>query len=529
MANFRITLTLALAGSALLPALAAAQTATQTQSTGTINTYNYAYDGRRNDAYQTRITATVDGATFLYDQLFYGQLSDPQAQAGLIDASAASGVAVGGAPGVIVWSGTELIDSYEELIDSFTDISITTLPPTYVTTVQTTTGDAPNNTVYTGDRGSCFDTGVSGATNYAPFDGAFANCDTYEEVVVAPGTINTNTHTTTIIETLETWFTNYDYLNFAHYQLTGQVVLIGTVHPGVQTGLFESGARFSGRLLDAPPPETGSRAWIEGHDGRSESRSEGSVAGNRRSMSGMSGGLVFAASDRWRFGVGVDRTDYGIDVIDMSEDADLDLTQFGVHAGFDTGRLFTNLAVSHARGEADTRHGNAAMGGVSTARYDISLDSAAMAFGYRLQAREWQVVPLAGLEWVEADTDGFSEHGGIALVADRHSTERSRAWAGLEVGRRWEWAQQRSLAISMRARYLSVLSGEDRLLPVAFATAPGAPLTITGPDENSSGGELGFAAILGLGGRVSLYLAAQARRDGDNEAHNIQAGVQFGW
>lgn len=528
MGNTRIV-TWALASAALLPGMVAAQTATQTQSVGTISTYNYAYDGRRNDAYQTRITTTVDGATFLYDQLFYGQLTDAQGQAGLAEAGAVRAVAVHGAPGVIVWSGAELIDSYEELIDSFTDISITTLAPTFITTVQTTAGDAPNNVVYTGDRGGCFDTGVSGATNYAPFDGAFANCDTYEEAIVAPGTINTNTHTSTIIETLETWFTNYDYVNFAHYQLTGQMVLIGTVHPGVQTGLFESGARFSGRLLDAPVPETGGRAWIEGHDGHSESRSEGSVVGNRRSMSGMTGGLVLAANDHWRFGLGVDRTDYGIDVVGAPEEADLDLTQFGAHVGYDAGRWFANLAVSHARGEADTRHGNASMGGVSTAKYDIALNATAMEFGYRLQARDWQVVPQAGIEWVEAKTDDFSEQGGIALVADRYSAERSRAWAGLEVGRQWQWADQRSLAISMRARLLSVLSGEDRLLPVALATARNEALAITGPDENSTGGELGFAAILGLGGRVSLYLAAQARRNGDDEAHGVQAGVQFGW
>lgn len=96
------------------------------------------------------------------------------------------------------WAPPELIDSMYETIDSYTaEDPYSTVRS--IVTKQVTSGDAPNNIVPTGTRLECFSYGTNGATNFAPFDGFFADCmESGEEVEVAPGTINTNTHTTTV-------------------------------------------------------------------------------------------------------------------------------------------------------------------------------------------------------------------------------------------------------------------------------------------------------------------------------------------
>lgn len=523
---------LGLGASCLASPAVLAQVVTQTESNGERYVETYVDDGRRNDSYDTRITATLDGTTLLYDQTFIRAFDDPSVQAGLAQASAPRMANVGNAPAVVTWGAPQLIDSYEEFLDSFTEQTSATLAPVFVTTMQTTSGDAPDNIAYVGNRGSCFTDGVTGATNFAPFDGRFADCDNSEEMLVEAGTTNVNTHTTTVFETVYSSFTNEDYLNFAHYQLQGTATRIGTSHTAVQSGLFDALSGFGRRLgLAAEPSATDRqrlRGWLEGHSSRSSSEGGGDLPGNRRSISGYSAGVLASPWENWQLGLALDSSTLEIEGRGAPEEADVDLTQLALQLRHDRGPWSAAVILMHAFGDAESAHGSAALGGISTARYDVDATGASLEAQYRLGSGSLRLAPLLGADWIEAGNDGFVEQGGMALAADSHTVNRSRAWLGLAVGRTWRWGG-RWLDVDLRSRAVSLLSGEERELPVTFAATPGTPLSIEGVEEESFGLDARLLLAFGFHRILSMYVAADGYQAGGDETYRYSGGLLARW
>jgi uncharacterized protein with beta-barrel porin domain len=101
---------------------------------------------------------------------------------------------------VEAWTAPEMTDSWYDLIDVLVYDSYS-FDIVGVTTVQTTSGDGPDALVPIGYRGQCSDDGTSGSTNFDTFLGTFATCEGADDyVAVAPGSINTNVHQTTIYQ-----------------------------------------------------------------------------------------------------------------------------------------------------------------------------------------------------------------------------------------------------------------------------------------------------------------------------------------
>lgn len=513
---------------------ASAQVQTQTESSGVVYTTNTVYDGRRNDTYQTRITASLDGSTFLFDQTFFRALSDPSVQAGVAAATSLRGMAIDGMPVAIRWSTPTLVESYEEILDVFTESYTTTSAPTYFTTVQVTSGDAEGNFVYAGDRGGCFDFGASGSTNTAPFDGAFANCDNSEETAVDPGTVNTNTHTTTVIETVETFFTNEDYLVFEQYLLQGTATRIGTVHGAVQSALFDLSSGFAQALSDSSRGHRTAgaaplRFWLAGHSARARTDGEGAVAGSRREIAGLAGGLQWNPLPDWRFGLGLDHSVADVEVLGAPESAEVKLTQLGADIGFDDGRWLVATMFMHGFGDASTEHGDADTGGASTARYDTYVNTLGARLGYHLPLQALRLTPMAGVEMSWGHADRFAEQGGVALTAPEDSPERNAGWLGLEAARTWNWANGRWFELDARLRYTKVLSGEERVRAVALSSAPDDELQVVSASESTTGGQLRLGASVGFGPSFSAFATLEAGRGGDDRSHRAFAGVRALW
>ena len=111
---------------------------------------------------------------------------------------------------VEAWSDPELAESGYEIIDVFTEDSYS-FAIFDIVTVQSTSGDGPDAVVPVGNRGQCSNDGLSGSTNFANFDGAFAACEGAEDYLsIAPGTINVNTHATTIYQDIYYHFESVD-------------------------------------------------------------------------------------------------------------------------------------------------------------------------------------------------------------------------------------------------------------------------------------------------------------------------------
>jgi hypothetical protein len=194
--------------------------AATSQSTGTMTIDVHESDGRRNDNFQTRITARIGDGPLLYDQIVYRDFPDPMAQAAV--EAAREAIRARGGSGVTIAAPDFIEEDFSEELDQiFTETSEFDRPGGTLTSVQTTSGDAPNNVVLAGDRGGCFDAGSTGPTNTPPFTGRFPDCDTYDETPVPPFTVNTNTHTTVVTEHVYYSFTNEDWIIRQHYAVVG--------------------------------------------------------------------------------------------------------------------------------------------------------------------------------------------------------------------------------------------------------------------------------------------------------------------
>jgi hypothetical protein len=509
-------------------ATGAAAQATQTESNGTVHVQTYTYEGQRNDAYQTRLTGSIDGLDFVFDETFYRAFDDALTRDGIARLAGPRGVALDGAPAVLAWDPPVLLESYEELVDSLTYTYIVVTQGPTVTTVQTTDGDLPDAIVYAGDRGTCYDTGATGWTNAPPYDGAFANCDGAEFMEVAPGTVNTNTHTTTVIETNEVAFTQYDFNNFSHWHFTGHATAIGHAYPATLSAVFDAGRGLGERLGRDDGPGRGAWAQLHHASVRADAADAG-VAPHRRDLHGGSVGIGFAPGARWRLGVALDRADFDVEVRGAPESARGELAQGGLRVGFEADRWFAVGTLAYGRGDVDVRHGDASLGGTSHAALDVAIAGATARVGWRRQAGTLQLVPQLGWEWTRQRVDGWRETGGIALRSAGQAATRQAAWAGLEARREWALEDDRAFALLAQARAHAVLSGRDRVVPVTFLDTPDEALAIRGAREPAQGLALELGARWRLAPRAVIQAGVEAERAGDERTRRWFAAFAFDW
>lgn len=517
----------AIAGLAFWPA--AAQTVTTTESYGEAYTYDYFSDGRLNTTYLTRVTARVGDVILPFDQAFYRDIPDPSVQAAFATIRQTRIWTANGRAEVLVWRSPIIIDSYEELLDSFTETS-ETMETRVTTSVQRTSGDAPNAVVLFGFRDFCGDAGRSGNTNTAPFDGAFATCSAAEEMTVEPGTVNVNTHTTTEYATVVREFTNTDILQYQQVELAADAVPIGAIHPSVQGPLLRSGADFAARLGGEQTlvQAAGYAAWVEFYGLDAPNAPDSNGPGSDNDTRGFAGGVRFDLGGGWSVGIGADRSDTDIALYGMPEVAELTLTQIGATIGYESGGFYVRASGAHGFGEAETLHGDATLGGVSAAVYDIGVTALSAETGYRFEIDGVSIVPLAGIGWTEARTDAFSETGGIGLAAGDFAVDQTEGWIGVAVAHRWTLSDDVWLSLGARGRAITAFGDQARTLPVRFVDGPADIVTASAAGDNGNTVEATIGAAIGVG-PVALYVAGTGRHDDGDDVFGVRGGLTAAW
>jgi outer membrane autotransporter protein len=282
----------------------------------------------------------------------------------------------------------------------------------------------------------------------------------------------------------------------------------------------------------APPASLPSpsryRAWLEGYGIWARTDAQGAIPGNDRRMYGLAGGFSYLVSPNLRLGFGVDQGWQSVDLDAVSESAKIDMTQVGVHAAYRSGGWLANAAGVFGFGSVNANHGNLGLGGVSAASYDVRMWGVLGEVGRRFMFGDVRIVPKVGFDWISVGTDGFTENGGLALTVGSHTAERTRLWGGVEVGRRFASGTS-VFDLSAYGRVVGIVSGDQVLLPVAFAAAPGVPLTISGTHENDLGIDTGAKASVAVSRNALVYAAYDGRfRDGFT-AHAASGGVKVRW
>jgi hypothetical protein len=520
----------------------------------------------RIDTFTTEIIGRLNGGT-VFDQTFNAAFGDPIVQAGVNAARAA--ITAAGGPGVVI-VGPTLVSSTTALQNS-TSTTLFTHTGTN-TTVSTQQTIGPGTLFIGGVPPPCPSIAALPSTTRPSLAACPGQPNTF---FVAAGTtnINTNTHSQYFVD--ESISTTNTFLTAEVYTLIGTTQAIGFAHTSVISGAFDLATRFLRRLgdesdLDGPdglangagaplafapsnvrddlPPQLlayaamptkapaaapaapASRylAWAEGYGVWSRTAAQGTTPGDERRAAGVAGGFGYRVTPNLRLGFGVDQGRQSIALDAVSESANIDLTQVGAHAAFRSGGFVANAAAIYGFGDVGASRN--LPGITATAAYDVKLWGVLGEAGYRLRYGNWRVVPKLGLDWIRVETSAFTETGTFALTAGDHATDRTRIWGGLEFGQRFSPAPASWLDLSAYGRVVGVVSGQGGpLLPVAFAAAPGVPLTIQGASENDIGFDAGARAALAITANAVVYAAYDGRfRDG-YEAHAASGGIKVKW
>lgn len=537
----RTTLRVGLGTAALLAAAGASVYAAEVGVTNT-EAYTESLDfnpatitTNSSSVYSTQVIGRLQGGAPLYDQLFAVPFADPLVQAGLSSAHAA--VTAAGGPGIVIGAPQLTASTTNTTSTSVTEYSLVSSVQEFVGVVIIFGPDV----ITVGQLSAC---GVSSLpSTTAP------TCTTLPGTpyVLAPGetdgqtiwnTVHTIDQDTTITETTSI---------FEQYTITGVVQAVGVVHTGVQSAALDASGRFLRSMADAaggePTPsvldplpgaavltelDVGGETlpiavWAEAYGTRASNAAEGSVPGDVRTGGGLAAGVSVPVSADWTMALGLDHgvTSVALDSV-YAENATIGLTQIGVAAHYSSGPLVGTLGATLGLGTVDTVHD---LGGASTANYNLATFGLLAELGYAFELDSVRLTPSVGVDYTAVHTGAFTETGGMALVAPAHSSERIRAWLGVDIGHTWHLEDGGSLDLSGYGRIVGVLSGKEWLLPVAFA-AGGAPMTITGNAEDSIGVDLGLKAAYDFGNGASLFATYDGSLRNGSAAHAGTFGLK---
>ncbi len=271
-----------------------------------------------------------------------------------------------------------------------------------------------------------------------------------------------------------------------------------------------------GRL--APGGDNG--FWITGYGSWSDTDATASTAQMDNDLGGVVVGLDREVHKDWRVGVlgGYGRSD----IIQgaLSSSANADSWSIGLYGGAEKGATrfsFGGLYSWHSIDSSRTA-GFPGFGQTLTASYDAQSWQLFAEAGHQIELRHVTLEPFAGISYMQLDTDGFTETGGIAALTVASATN-STTFTTLGV--------RSSLQLAERVRTHGMLGWRhafgDTSPSAAFTLAGSSPFTVEGAPiaENALVTEFGLEASLTDNAELGLSYVGQYG-DGTT-AHGLNA------
>lgn len=276
----------------------------------------------------------------------------------------------------------------------------------------------------------------------------------------------------------------------------------GELHASLKGGLIED-SRFvreaSLRRLEDRDGE-GAGLWTEAYGARGVWGSDGNAAEATRDAHGLFVGADGTMGDV-RFGalIGYGQSGYG--VVDRGSSGTVDSYQAALYGGTVNGPFLLRGGLAYARNDITTRRDVVIEDVDFAATYDANYAGATtQAFGevgYRLELGSASVTPFAGLAYINASTDGFTEAGGVgALTAEAQSVDQTYAALGLRAEAAFELGEMSARlhgslawrhAIGELAQTTALsIGGSDPYIVAGVPTARDAALVEAGVDVDLS-------------------------------------------
>jgi outer membrane autotransporter protein len=296
-------------------------------------------------------------------------------------------------------------------------------------------------------------------------------------------------------------------------QATNGVNRIGRSNPG-----------GGGASEAAEPPKF--RTWVEGYGISSRTDVQGNFAGDRRATYGGVAGIGATVAPGVNLGLSVDQSHTKIDVPLAFQWATLDLTQVGASFSIDKGPWTFAGAFVHGFGRINSNRDTGAS--IAVANYNATVDGAIVEVDYYWMKDEFRIVPKVALEYVQSQTDAFTEKGAafFLVTASNATAERARALIGAEVGR-YFILDRKILDLSAYGKFIDNF---HQNFSTVIVNIPGfTPVSVTGIGESQYGADAGAAASLSLSNNFRLYARYDGKFREHFQSHQGMAGLEVKW
>ncbi|MEM7701571.1 MAG: autotransporter domain-containing protein [Pseudomonadota bacterium] len=281
--------------------------------------------------------------------------------------------------------------------------------------------------------------------------------------------------------------------------------LSGEVHPSARTAMVEENRLVRNAVLDHLTHQAGGGIWGKAWAYSGDTDADGNAAALDRDGFGFVLGADVALGEDASIGVAVNysSSDFELDGAGSSEGTADSLGALA-YLGVDLGGLRVRTGGGYAGSSLDTTR-SVAFGNFSdalVASYDGSVLFGFLEAGVPLSMGSTMVEPYVGVNFVEAQTDAFTESGGAAALRFEDEIENaSNATAGV----RFATSDDGSIQLRGNAGYQS---GFGDLAPLADARfVVGNTFTIAGAEQNRSAGFIQLEGSLSLGENTSLGLS----------------------
>ena len=281
--------------------------------------------------------------------------------------------------------------------------------------------------------------------------------------------------------------------------------LSGEVHPSARTAMVEENRLVRNAVLDHLTHQAGGSIWGKAWAYNGDTDPDGNAAGLDRDGFGFVLGADVGLGEDASLGVAVNysQTDFELGGAGFGEGT---VDSFGALAylGVDLGGLRVRTGGGFAGSSLDTAR-SVAFGTFSdalVASYDGSVLFGFLEAGVPLSMGSNMVEPYVGVNFVEAQTDAFTESGGAAALRFEDEIENaSNATAGV----RFATSEDRSFQLRGNAGYQQ---GFGDVAPSADARfVVGNTFTIAGAEQNRSAGFVQLEGSVSLGENSSLGLS----------------------
>lgn len=271
--------------------------------------------------------------------------------------------------------------------------------------------------------------------------------------------------------------------------------------------------------------------WISGFQQWGNQQEDRGVPGYDFTISSGTIGYDHIFPTRIAVGAALSLGNTDIDMDDGAGDGTIDSFSAMLYGTLFNANAYLEAAMSYSRNTYDNQRA-AVIGStvrLAQSEHDGDVYSAYLGGGYSFALGTWSVGPIASLQYVHLDEEGFAEHGAVSLNlrVDGHSTEALVADLGLRAATslKMSWGK---LTPELRAGLSYDFGIDDRIVSAGFEGVPGTSFTIEGQDASSRlGGVIGCGLTLAARGDISTSLQYTGEfRDG-YQSHGVMGMLRI--